>query len=115
MQEIVNDPDLIAHCGLYCAACGAYLKSRCRGCRANVKATWCKIRTCCQENDRATCADCPDFTDPRECAKYHTMIARIIGFVLRSDRAKCIARIHETGREAFAREMAENRARTLKP
>jgi hypothetical protein len=26
MKEIIADPQLVAHCGLYCGACGAYLR-----------------------------------------------------------------------------------------
>ena len=54
----------------------------------------------------ATCAECGTYTDPRECKKYHNIIARIFGFVFRSDRAKCIDRIREVGLDQFASEMA---------
>ena len=50
--------ELVARCGLYCGACGSYLKGRCPGCRENVKATWCKVRACCGEHSYASCADC---------------------------------------------------------
>ena len=43
MKEIVADPKLVAYCGLYCGACGAYLRGRCPGCIENYKATWCKV------------------------------------------------------------------------
>lgn len=115
MPEVVNDVKLVAHCGLYCGACGAYRRGRCKGCAENAKATWCKVRTCCMEHHYATCADCSSFVNPRECAKYHNLIARVVGFVLRSDRARCIARIREVGTEAFAAEMAEKDAHTLRP
>jgi len=44
MKEIAADKDLVACCGLYCGACGAYLKGRCPGCRENSKACVLKIR-----------------------------------------------------------------------
>jgi len=34
MKEIIADEKLVAKCGLYCGACGAYLKGRCPGCAA---------------------------------------------------------------------------------
>jgi hypothetical protein len=40
MKEVLVNKDLVAHCGLYCGACGAYLKGRCPGCHENVKAGW---------------------------------------------------------------------------
>lgn len=39
MKQVVADPNLVAYCGLYCGACGAYLKERCPGCHSNAKAT----------------------------------------------------------------------------
>jgi len=111
MHETVADPALVAHCGLYCGAS----KGKCPGFRENAKAGWCKVRTCCQEHDYATCADCAEFPDTRQCRKFHNLFSRIIGFVLRSDRRACIERIRAVGPEAFAREMAEKRAQTLRP
>ena len=113
MNDVAADPRLVAHCGLYCAACRAYRRGRCPGCADNEKAAWCKVRTCCQDNDYATCDECAEFADPRRCRKFHNLISRIVGFVLRSDRSKCIERIRAVGPEAFAREMADKRAQTL--
>lgn len=115
MKEIVADGELVAHCGLYCGACRAYRKGKCPGCVENAEATWCKVRACCQERDYGTCAECAEFADPKACRKFHNLFSRIIGFLLRSDRGKCIARIRAVGPEAFAREMAERRAQTLRP
>jgi hypothetical protein len=106
MKEIISDPGLVAHCGLYCGACGAYRKGRCPGCRENAKATWCKVRSCCQEREFDTCADCGEFPDPQDCAKYNNLIARIFGFVFRSDRAACIRQIREIGLQGHADTMA---------
>ncbi|MGC4117711.1 MAG: DUF3795 domain-containing protein [Myxococcales bacterium] len=111
--DVKADPKLIAACGLYCAACGKHLKGKCPGCAANEKASWCKVRSCCQEHGYASCADCKEFRDPRQCAKFDSFIATIIGLVLDSDRAKCIERIREVGPEQFAREMADARRQSL--
>lgn len=113
MKDIVADKALVAYCGLYCGACGAYLRDRCPGCHHNEKATWCKIRACCTENGFASCADCKEFDDPKQCRKFHNLLSRIFGFIFRSDRAKCIARIKEAGIEQYADEMAEKKAQSL--
>ncbi len=113
IREIKPDVNLIAYCGLYCGACGSYLKGRCPGCKDNVKATWCQIRKCCEENKISSCADCRQ-TDLKDCKKYNSFISRVIGFVLNSDRAACISRIKELGYESFAVEMAGNRRQTIR-
>src|SRR4030066_402126 len=106
MKEIISNPDLVAYCGLYCGACKSYLKDKCPGCHENRKATWCKVRLCCTENQYATCADCRQFTDPLDCGKYNNFISRIFGIVFRSDRAACIRQVREIGLEGHADRMA---------
>lgn len=113
METKTSHPDLIAYCGLYCGACKAYVSSRCPGCRKNGRAKWCKLRSCAIQAGYATCADCVQHTDPRRCAKYHNWISRVFGFVFRSNRAACIDRIREVGRESFAREMSERGRHSL--
>ena len=114
MKAIVADPKLVAYCGLYCGACRAYREGRCRGCEGNEKATWCKVRACCKENGTASCADCATHPDPTDCRKFHSLFSRVIGFVLRSDRPACIRRIKEIGPEAYAAEMAQKGAQTIR-
>jgi hypothetical protein len=114
MKEIVHDPKLVAFCGLYCGACGAYLKDRCPGCHDNEKASWCKVRTCCTETGYSSCADCTEFDDPKDCRKFHNFISRTIGFVLRSDRPACIAQIRRKGLEGHAENMASNKRQTIR-
>lgn len=105
MKEIIVDKYLIAYCGLYCGACRSYLSGKCPGCKDNVKASWCKIRQCCKENQYGSCADCNSIV-LKECKKYNNFISKVIGFVLNSDRSACISRIREVGYDTFAREMA---------
>jgi hypothetical protein len=112
-REIIEDKNLIAFCGLYCGACRSYLMERCPGCRENNKAAWCKIRGCCQENNFQSCADC-NITELTACKKYNTLISKIIGYVLNSDRTACINRIKEIGYDNFAVEMTKNRIQTIK-
>jgi hypothetical protein len=114
MKDVVADRALVACCGLYCGACKKYLRGSCPGCRENHKASWCAVRTCCLEKKIASCADCQEFANPRDCAKFNSFISRVIGFVLRSDRAKCIDAIKKQGYEAFAAEMASKRLQSLR-
>lgn len=94
----------VAYCGLYCGACRSLKKGKCPGCEGNEKASWCEIRKCCRQNGYATCADCT-LIPLGDCKKYNNFIARVIGFLTRTDRSKCIDCIKEMGVEAFAREM----------
>lgn len=115
MKAIVADASLVARCGLYCGACKRYLKGGCPGCTDNVKASWCKVRTCCIEHEFSSCADCHEFDDPKDCGKYNTLIARMFGLLLRSDRRACIMQIKDHGIETYAQTMARNEAMTLRP
>jgi hypothetical protein len=112
-KTIVTDKNLIAYCGLYCGACRSYLKGKCPGCHDNVKATWCKTRTCAIENNHLSCADCTT-ADFIECTKFNNFISKMFGVIFNSDRPACIKRIKETGYENYAMEMATNRQQTLK-
>jgi hypothetical protein len=107
MDEIRTDPNLIARCGLYCGACGAFRKGRCPGCRDNAKASWCKIRSCCAEHSYASCADCTEFANPSDCKKFNNFVAKAIGVVLNSNRQACIHKIRELGRDGYAAYMTK--------
>lgn len=113
MRSITADPSLVAYCGLYCGACGSYLKERCPGCHGNVKAGWCKVRACNIERKYASCAECTDFADPRDCRKFNNFVSRIFGLVMRSDRPACIAQIRSLGLDGHAREMAALKRQSL--
>ena len=113
-MPITSDISLVAHCGLYCGACGAHLRGRCPGCHNNQKAAWCKVRTCCIEQGYSSCADCKDYTDPLQCKKYNNIISRIIGFILCSDRASCIRQIKNIGLQGHADAMAKQQKHTIK-
>jgi len=111
-KEIVADKNLVAFCGLYCGACGSFLKGKCPGCRENAKATWCTVRTCCMENGWSTCAGCTKMA-LKDCKKFNNFISKFIGLVFNSDRAACIENIKEKGVEAFAQEMTASRKQSL--
>ena len=113
MKEITQDKELVARCGLYCGACRSYLKDRCPGCAKNEKASWCQVRSCCLENQYASCADCR-IMPLEQCKKYNNFIAKAIGFILRSDRKACIESIKASGYENFVRDMAEKKRMTIR-
>jgi hypothetical protein len=112
-KEIVADKNLIAFCGLYCGSCRSYLKGKCPGCRDNVKATWCKVRSCGIENKFQSCADCTS-VELMECKKFNNFISKAFGYIFNSDRSACILRIRETGYENYALEMANTKRQTIK-
>lgn len=104
----------VAACGLYCGACRKFKRGKCTGCLTNEKASWCEIRTCCIEHGYASCADCTEFTDLKQCRKFNNVIGKIMGVVLNSNRFACIYRIREVGHEVFALEMEENGQQTIR-
>jgi hypothetical protein len=114
MREVTVSPELVARCGLYCGACRAYLNERCDGCHENEKAKWCRIRTCCAEKGLASCADCTDHPDPRQCAKFHNVVSRIFALVFRSDRAACVDQIRRLGLTGHAQAMADRKLHAIR-
>jgi len=114
MRDHVRDSGQVACCGLFCGACGAFLRKRCPGCRQNKGASWCKVRSCCIERAHRSCADCTEIQSVRDCRKYHNWISRIVGWLLRSDRAACIARIRQVGYDEYSEEMARQGLQTIK-
>ncbi len=114
MREIAASPELVAYCGLYCGACGAYLKERCDGCHKNEKASWCRIRSCCNGNGILSCASCSDYANPRECKKFNNIMSKLFGLVFRSDRAACIDQIKKMGIDGHAAKMAGLKMQAIK-
>lgn len=113
MEDIRIDPNLIARCGLYCGACGKFKKGSCPGCRENTKASWCKVRSCCNDSGYSSCADCANPRDPSDCRKFNNVIANLFGLVFNSNRNACITKIRELGPEKYAAYMAAHRLVSL--
>ncbi len=114
MKDIVADPNLVAYCGLYCGACKKYLADKCPGCRENEKAAWCGVRACGIKNNFTTCADCSLLDNFSDCKEYNSFMAKVFGFIFRSDRAACIRLIQDVGVEQYAAQMAQDRVMTIK-
>ena len=114
MKEIVSDPQLVEYCGLYCGACKSYLKDRCLGCHDKEKATWCKVRSCCLDNQYASCADCKEFSDPNDCKIFNNFMSKIFAFIFRSNREACIQQIRKIGIQGYADDMAEKKLQSIR-
>jgi len=114
MREITDDAGLVAYCGLYCGACGSYLKERCPGCHENKKASWCKIRNCCSDKKISSCAECAEFSNAQDCKKFNNLMSKVFAVLFKSDRAACIRQIQEIGLAGHAKKMAGMKAQTIK-
>ncbi len=114
MKEIIADKNLIAYCGLYCGACKKYLKGTCPGCKENVKATWCKVRSCCIENIYLSCADCTTFSSAKDCKKFNNIFSKFFALIFKSDRNACINHIKDNGYNSYAVFMASNKLQSIK-
>jgi hypothetical protein len=115
MKSITVDSGLVAYCGLYCGACGKYLRGKCEDCHNNSKATWCKIRSCNIERHYSSCAECVEYPNVIECKKFNNIFSKVIGFVLRSDRPACIAQIKNHGIQRHAEKMASLGKQSIRP
>jgi hypothetical protein len=100
---------IVARCGLVCSNCGAFRRGRCGGCHSDKPMfARCPVKACAIEKGCATCADCETFPNLRACGKLNNCIARIFGFIFRSDRIGGLYRIREIGLDAFKTERQAN-------
>jgi len=113
-KTIIAESANIAYCGLYCGACGKFLKDKCPGCAKNEKASWCGVRKCCMEHNYISCADCTTYGDPVECKAFHNPISRVFGFLFRSDRRGCINYIKKNGYDDYAAKMTSEGRMAMK-
>ncbi len=112
-KNIEVNPNLVAYCGLYCGSCRKYLNNKCPGCAKNDKASWCKVRSCCMENNYKSCADCK-ISKPEECKKLNNFVAKIFSLIFKSDRLACINCIKKEGYESFVQQMTTNKTMCFK-
>ncbi len=101
----INDVNLLAYCGLYCGACAKYLKGKCPGCKENVKAKWCKIRTCNIENSYLNCSEC-NINSISVCKKLNNPIAKVFQLIFKTDRIASLNYIKENGAAIYCEKMS---------
>jgi hypothetical protein len=104
----IDKQKLVAYCGLYCGNCKQFKKGKCPGCRENEKAKWCKIRTCCIENNYDSCADCKNESSVKDCKKYNTFVSGLIELFFRTDRSECISVIKRDGKQEYVELMEKS-------
>lgn len=100
----IQNPELVASCGLYCGTCKRYLADKCQGCAKNTKATWCKIRTCNIEQGYSNCSDCT-LTERNSCKKLNNPIGKVFEFIFRTDRLTSLQFIQEKGSKVYSQKM----------
>ena len=96
---------IVARCGLVCSNCGAFRCGKCGGCHCDKPMfARCPVKACAIEKGCTTCAACESYPDLKACRKLNSFIARIFGFIFRSDRIGSLYHIREIGLEAFKTE-----------
>lgn len=113
-MALTSSTPIVSYCGLFCSNCPKYQKKKCPGCPENERATWCKVRTCCIDNNLSSCADCKEFADVKQCGKLNNFISKIFSLVFKSDRIGGINFIKTNGTEAFIDRLEKDKAMTFK-
>ena len=94
---------IVAHCGLVCSDCGMFKKSKCKGCYGGKPMFQnCPIKKCCLDNRKATCAECGEFQELKDCGKLNNLISKFFGMMFRTNRIANLNTIREVGLEKFA-------------
>ncbi len=112
-QKISSKVSLIAACGLYCGSCRKYIKGSCPGCKENIKATWCKIRSCNLEHHTANCTECT-ITNSEECKSLNNTIGKIFKFVFKTDRLASLQYIANYGEQSYVDKMTALKQMAIK-
>ena len=106
-EQMTDNEQLIAYCGIYCKACPSFTSGKCEGCRGNstkcaVVYKKCQVRPCCIENGFFTCADCTKYESTKGCKKYNPLSIRFGEWISSTSRRKGIEMIKEKGEAEFA-------------
>jgi len=104
MRPIVADPTLVAMCGLYCGACGAYQNGSCGGCRQSEKD--CEGRNCAIHKGLFTCADCHESSKAGLCEKLCSSAPKVFGVFHPADRPHCLKEVRQSGIRIFSQKAA---------
>jgi len=62
------------------------------------------MKACAIEHKYATCADCTEFNNLKDCRKLNNIIANFFGFIFRTDRIENLNRIRKSGMKVFIEE-----------
>ena len=101
---------VIAHCGLVCSYCGAYLKGKCKGCHSDRPMNrHCKMKACSLSHGYANCAECEEYDNLHDCRKLNNLVANFFGFIFRTNRIANLERIRQVGIERFKEEKRRER------
>ena len=98
-----NEKDVIvAHCGLVCSECGAFKKSKCKGCHGGKPMFRnCPIKKCNLDHQRTTCADCTEVQELADCGKLNNLISKFFAMVFHTNRIENLNTIRKVGLEQF--------------
>jgi len=113
MAQALSTPPAEAHiaaCGLFCTNCRSFKLKKCQGCQIGPKFERCSVRKCCVEKGITTCAQCEEFSAPRdyrECKRINNIIPKVFGLIFGTNRPKALALLRDHGQEAY---LAEKRA-----
>jgi len=66
------------------------------------------------EKGYASCADCTEYPNAKDCKKFNNPISKIFALVFRSDRPASLNLIKSKGYEGYAAYMAENKLQVIK-
>ena len=118
-EQMTDNEQFIAYCGLYCKACSAFTSGKCDGCRAvspksAVIYKACQVKPCCVENGFFTCADCTIYASVKDCKKFNPLLLKIASWIESSDRSKAIEMIKTKGRAEFLAFMEDRNWVTIK-
>lgn len=114
MKKEFNSEDLVAYCGLYCGACRKYTRGKCPGCYLKENASWCKVKSCCTDNEYLSCADCEEFNDVNNCKRFNNFTSKVFSFIFRSNRKACIKLIKEKGYKEYVNYMDKENKMSIK-
>ncbi len=112
-QKASNNIELIAACGLYCGSCRKYIAGKCPGCKENTKASWCKIRSCNNENYTPNCSQCT-LVAKGDCKILNNSVGKVFKWIFKTDRLASLRYISRYGQDAYVYKMTELKQMSVK-
>ena len=104
-----NNEIIVGYCGLVCTNCWAYRKKKCRGCYSEQPMYKnCPVKQCCIEKSYTTCAECIDYSDLKKCKKLNNYVAKIVGFIFKTNKIDNLKKIRQIGLKEFKQTIKHN-------